>query len=424
MSADLRQRMLRDNRIIIALLGILTAIGVGVVLYQARSILLPFALAVFLTYILNPLITFFERRRVPGAISILLAVLLSFVALGLIGLLINQSVQSFAENFPRYEKRIEKFRQRFMSYMITEQSLSELEKEGVPPGVIRQLRSLKDEVIIGREKFLQQLRQLLGESRVELYRQAILRHSVNEIQFFNLPPGLFSSEEGESEGFQWLSTLNDLSLAKVITQTLRSITRFLSNTIMVLLFLVFILLGRNQLRKKLAVAFEPEVAEKISGMVTNINRQIQKYILAKTMISLMTALLVTIVLFAFKVEFFLVWGILTFLLNFIPSIGSVIATILPLAVAMIQFESPMQVFWVAILVIAIQVIIGNFVDPRVVGDSVNLSPLVVLFSLIFWGWMWGIIGMFLAVPISVVIKIVLENIDSLRPISVLMSARK
>jgi len=162
---------------------------------------------------------------------------------------------------------------------------------------------------------------------------------------------------------------------------------------------------------------------RIAAVLNNINRQIQKYLIAKSLISLTTGILFGVVLTLFGVEFALIWALLAFMLNFIPNIGSVIATVLPLTVALIQFSSVAEVFWIAICLVAIQMIIGNFLDPRIVGRSLNLSPLVVLFTLIFWGWLWGIIGMFLAVPIAVVIKIIFENIKPLRFISVLMSAR-
>ena len=97
---------------------------------------------------------------------------------------------------------------------------------------------------------------------------------------------------------------------------------------------------------------------------------------------------------------------------------------LSMALAFIQFESLLIIIFVAALLIVIQFTMGNVIDPRVVGQSVNLSPLVVLFSLIFWGWLLGIVGMFLAIPLSVVLKIVFENISDLRFISVLMSAHK
>lgn len=357
MSNETRQLMIRDSRVIIALLSILVAMGMGAVLYQARVIVLPFALAIFFSYILNPLITFFERRRIPSAVAIIFAILITFLVLGLIGFLINNSIQSFASEFPRYEKRVDE---------------------------------------LGR----------------------------NLIKIFKLPPEIFSGETDSSERFQLLTNIKDFSISGIITTTLSSITRFLSNTVLVMLFLLFILMGRNQFNKKVEIAFDKKRSSKVVAVFTNINVQIQKYILMKTLISLITAALATAVLMYFNVEFAMIWGILTFLLNFIPSIGSVIATILPVTIALIQFESYLTIILVAAILISIQFIMGNVVDPQVVGGSVNLSPLVVLFSLIFWGWLWGIIGMFLAVPLSVVIKIVMENIDSLRFISVLMSTGK
>jgi predicted PurR-regulated permease PerM len=155
-------------------------------------------------------------------------------------------------------------------------------------------------------------------------------------------------------------------------------------------------------------------------MLKNINSQIQRYLIAKGLISLATGLLFYIVLQAFNVEFALIWSLSAFLLNFIPNIGSVIATILPLPIVYIQFGHFSTVFWVALFLVVIQVIIGNFIDPRIVGKSLHLSPLVVLFSLMFWGWLWGFIGMFLAVPIAVIIKIIFENSRSLKFLSILM----
>jgi len=281
----------------------------------------------------------------------------TFLVLGLLGILINESIQSFAEEFPKYEKRLD---------MIV----------------------------------------------------------ANLIRFFNLPPELFSTQSQNSERLHLLDAIDKFSLTGIITTTLSSITKFLSNTVLVLLFLLFILMGRNQLLKKMELAFNPKQSQKLVDIFTNINQQIQKYIIAKTIISLITAILATIVLFAFGVEFAMIWGIFTFLLNFIPNIGSVIATILPLALAFIQFDSFLVIIFVGVLLIVIQFTMGNVIDPRLVGRSVNLSPLVVLFSLIFWGWLLGIVGMFLAVPLSVVLKIVFENISDLRFISVLMSAHK
>ncbi len=356
MAKQTREVMIRENRIIITLLGILTVIAVGFVLYQIRSIILPFALAVFISYILNPTIQYFEDRRVPTFLAILLALVITFLVLNLFGVLIYTSIKSFASEFPKYQIKFETF-----------------------------------------------ITQILN--------------------FFSVPPEIIEGQSPTQGKLQWLNNFKGLSLQKLVLNTLGSVLNFLSNTLLVMLFLLFILIGRNQMALKVQLAFQADTAMRIAGILKNINKQIQKYLIAKTLISLTTGILFGVALFLFDVEFALIWGILAFLLNFIPNIGSALATILPITIALIQFDKWGTVFWLALVLGSIQLVIGNFFDPRVVGQRLNLSPLIVLFSLIFWGWLWGIIGMFLAVPLMVVIKIIFENIASLRFISVLMSAK-
>ena len=129
----------------------------------------------------------------------------------------------------------------------------------------------------------------------------------------------------------------------------------------------------------------------------NINRGVQRYLITKTLISLITGILAYLILLLFGVDFPLVWGLLTFLLNYIPNIGSVIATIPPVFVVFVQHGSAFPALWVALLLIGVQSTMGNFVEPRAMGKSLNLSPLVVILSLIFWGFIWGPVGMVLAV---------------------------
>jgi predicted PurR-regulated permease PerM len=346
--------VIRDNRLIIALLSIISVIAIGFVLYQIRSIILPFALAVFISYVLNPVIQFFENRKIPTFFAILFALIITFLVLNLCGILIFTSIKSFASEFPKYSAGI----------------------------------------------------------------TALIQ---NALDFLGIPNEAFKGAAGGGERSQLLDSIRDLSLHKLILNTLGSMLNFMSNTLLVLLFLLFILIGRNQLVLKVQHAFQEDTALRIADMLKNINRQIQRYLIAKGFISLATGFLYFIVLYSFKVEFAIIWGILAFLLNFIPTIGSVIATILPLLIAFIQFGNFADLLWLALILVTIQVTIGNFIDPRVVGQRLNLSPLVVLFSLMFWGWLWGIIGMFLAVPISVIIKIIFENTTSLQFISVLMS---
>jgi predicted PurR-regulated permease PerM len=123
------------------------------------------------------------------------------------------------------------------------------------------------------------------------------------------------------------------------------------------------------------------------------------------------------------VDFAVTWGALTFILNFIPTIGSIIASVPPILVALVQFHpSLLPAFATLASVLAIQMIMGNVISPKVLGDRLNLSPVVVLLSLVFWGWLWGFVGAILAVPIASAIRIVCENIEALHPIGVLMGS--
>jgi predicted PurR-regulated permease PerM len=123
------------------------------------------------------------------------------------------------------------------------------------------------------------------------------------------------------------------------------------------------------------------------------------------------------------VDFALLWGFLTFLLNFIPNIGSIVSVIFPLLISFLQFDSVATPLLVLILLGATQFAMGNVVEPKLMEFSLNLSPLLVLVSLFFWGWIWGVWGMILAVPMMSTVKIIFENIETLQPIAVLMSSK-
>jgi predicted PurR-regulated permease PerM len=174
---------------------------------------------------------------------------------------------------------------------------------------------------------------------------------------------------------------------------------------------------------KIEVGFSPATANRFMSIYNNISDQVQKYLGVKTLISFLTSLFVMGILLLFGVDFVLVWGILTFLFNFIPNVGSFAATLIPVIFALIQFDNPLLALWLAICLFGVQFVFGNILEPKIMGESVNLSAVVILFALLFWGFIWGIPGMFLAVPMTAIIKIIFENIDGLKPVAILMSGR-
>jgi predicted PurR-regulated permease PerM len=145
------------------------------------------------------------------------------------------------------------------------------------------------------------------------------------------------------------------------------------------------------------------------------------YLRAKVLSSLVTALPVVAILWAFGVSFPGMWGILALIGNFIPYVGSLIALVLPVLLAFLELEPPWRPLVVLALLLLVQFVTNNFIEPRLTARAVDLSPLVVLVALAFWGLCWGAVGMVLAVPLTVMLKIVWENIALTRPLARLMA---
>ncbi|MBI1938696.1 MAG: AI-2E family transporter [Ignavibacteriales bacterium] len=162
---------------------------------------------------------------------------------------------------------------------------------------------------------------------------------------------------------------------------------------------------------------------KLQKTYKDITEQVQKYIVTKFFISLLLGVVIGLVTWSFRIEFFVIWATLSIVLNFIPNIGSVIAVLLISVMSLIQYESFGYTFLIAATLILIQNIIGNILEPKIFGNRLGLNPLVILFSLMLWGYLWGIIGMFLSVPLTAVIKIIISNSSSknMRFITNLMS---
>lgn len=219
------------------------------------------------------------------------------------------------------------------------------------------------------------------------------------------------------EGINWWSMLGEY-----LAVTARPVVSFTSKLVLVIFYLVFLLLGKPYFSAKLQHAFSTDRADRINDMLGAISKQIGTYLSLQLLISLATGVVVWLGLSWIGVDFAVTWGALAFFLNFIPNIGSILASIPPVLVALVQFPSIWYAVGTAAMLLAIQMTIGNVISPKVMGERLNLSPVVVLISLVFWGWLWGVVGALLSVPIASTIKIVCGNIGPLRPISILMGS--
>lgn len=211
-----------------------------------------------------------------------------------------------------------------------------------------------------------------------------------------------------------------------VTALPKQILSFSSKVVMVLIIMAFLLFEQHGFARKLHHAFPNTIAFKIKSVLDSITHQVSRYLLLQMVISAATGICVWLALWALGIELAPTWGVLAFILNFIPTIGSIIASIPPVLVALMQYapETYRPAIYATIALLAIQMTIGNVISPRVMGEHLNLSPVAVIVSLLFWAWLWGPGGALLSVPITAAIKIVCDNIATLTPIGVILGSTK
>lgn len=224
----------------------------------------------------------------------------------------------------------------------------------------------------------------------------------------------------ESLSFDWQGVL--LSLLSNISGSAVSI---FSYAFLVFIFVLFLLMERQSLIPKMKIAMPNHGWIRWAVMFERINRQISKYLTVKTFISLSTGLLFYLAALATRLDFAFIIGVLAFVMNFIPTIGSIIITITTIFLAILQYYPDYaSILYVAVLMASIQIVLGNILDPKVQGNRLNLSPFVILVSLALWGYIWGVVGMFLAVPITAAVQILCDNVKPLKPVAILLSSGK
>ncbi len=226
----------------------------------------------------------------------------------------------------------------------------------------------------------------------------------------------------KTEQFDVSSIFQSLFKAGIIQNIFNSFSSMLGDFFITMVFWVFMILGKSKFEERLKSAFYGTKVN-VKNYLDSINVQLQSYIIIKTITSFVTGTIVTLILWAFGIDFALFWGILTFILNFIPNIGSLIATIFPIIIAFMDYGFGVRTVSLSLLLILNQNLIGSFIEPHYMGRQMDLSPVFVLFSLIFWGWIWGVAGMFLSVPIAATIKIMFSNIEPLKPLAVIMGSK-
>ncbi|KTD82629.1 AI-2E family transporter [Legionella waltersii] len=218
------------------------------------------------------------------------------------------------------------------------------------------------------------------------------------------------------------SIIRGLSFQTMLLNIYGMFTTITSSAVLIALYIVFLFVEQHYFTQKMD-AFFPQIEHRklVNNIISHITKDTQTYLGIKTLLSLLTATASWIVMKWVQLDFAEFWALLIFFLNYIPNIGAIVATAFPVALALIQFDSWWPFIEITSGIVVVQFIVGNFLEPRLLGKSLNLSPLVILFALGLWGAIWGILGMFLSVPITVMMMIIFAHFDVTRPIAILLS---
>jgi AI-2 transport protein TqsA len=288
-----------------------------------------------------------------------------------------------------------------------------LQRRGVPSGLAIVFAVLADLAVIGLLIFLLMQSVADFQDRGAIYAarlQNLFRSWIEGLQDRGIPAGEYVSSELVSA-----SAIMDFAGG-----TLTRIASFLSNTFLVILILVFILAEASVFPGKFKAALEAGEGDGDVSRFAKILDEILGYLAIKTLVSLATGITIGLFAWMMGLDFPVLLGLIGFVLNYVPTIGSILAAAPAMILALIQFGGFAPVTFVALGYLGINVVFGNFLEPHLLGRRLGLSTLVVILSLLFWAWVWGPVGALLAVPLTMIVKIMLENTKDLRWIALLL----
>ncbi|MBU93443.1 MAG: hypothetical protein CL723_02495 [Chloroflexi bacterium] len=328
---------IEQNQIITFSLLIIAIVSSAFALYYARSVLVPFVLALFLRFLIAPLIDFqIYKLKVHRYVAIPIAILVVvYFFIFLIPPLFN-SIKSFLENASDYQ----------------------------------------DKVILLVDFVLKWIQQQL-----------------------NIEIDIFTIEE----------SLRELPFLDWSSDLLAHTAHFIESFFIILVILLFLIIGETNKEKTLTW--------------NTMDNSIKKYISAKVLVAFGTSILFFITYWLLDLELAIIFAILTFFLTFIPIFGAAIAVILPIPVAFIQYDTLLPIILIILLPLSYKIIIGDFIEPRIIGSALNLHAVTIVLALIFWGLLWGAIGVLLAAPITAIIKISFEQYNTTKPIARLLEGK-
>lgn len=381
-------------------LVILAVVALATALIYTRAVMIPFVVALFIVALVSPVEDFqVKRLKLPRIFAVIVTLLVVLSVISLVFVFVYQATQTIVSTAGDYSASFAYMANKLLTSV---EYIYRVEEEGgsAVPAAPNDARAVPDASAKSSPDVLSDF----NEAEVTAGAEDVEEAQTGPPEDFGEAP-IPRGQADQSAEKVIRQIIRDLKnyIFNIVTSASGTIFRLTSGVFFVCIFVIFLLVGRNPYAEH-------------SQVYTDIVQKVRRYVGIKVAISGMTGVLVWATLSMIGLELASLFGILAFLLNFIPSIGSIIATLLPIPIAVAQFQSP----WLVILVVAvpggIQNILGNIIEPKLMGEGLNLHPVTILLALSFWGLLWGVVGMLLAAPITAAIRIVLMQFDMLRPI--------
>jgi AI-2 transport protein TqsA len=227
---------------------------------------------------------------------------------------------------------------------------------------------------------------------------------------------------GVEQSAKLKQAIMSIDLTRRVAGVVSSAQSFVVSLLLILAYVGFLFVESTYMRQKVLAMFPDETrAREVSSILAAVSESVRRYIWIKTVVSTLTGVASYAVLRALGIDFAATWALLIFLLNYIPNIGSIVAVLFPALVALVQFDTLGPFIVLVLSLTAIQMMIGSVLEPMLMGHTLNMSPFAIILSLAFWGTIWGIVGMFLSVPIMVLVMIVCAHIPGWRWVAILLS---
>lgn len=355
-------------------IDIIGIVVIFIVLRELQQIFIPFVIAYFLFFVFSPLNNFLTKNKVPAFLVILLDLLIIIFLIGSISSVVVDSFSRLGEQLPAYESKLNKLiSNTAASWKISDPKVLNFR--------LSEYLSKMDYSLLAGSVFSSTF-SLLGSTFFVLFFFIFVITGHDNIYDVIKKRYLKSHIDNKLKASDTLTQPGSSNISKENSPNLS-----------------------NSKMEADGESFFKETFQEITD-------QVQKYITAKFVISLTMGIIVGLTLLAFGVDFPVVWAVLTFLFHFVPNIGSVIAVLLPSVLALVQYDSFGYALVIAATLIILQNIIGNILEPKFFGHRLGLNPLVILLSLLLWGYIWGIIGAILSVPLTAIVKIIISRSDS------------